>query len=313
MVVSDASNDSNSTPPQIPFLARLTGGLAWHYTNTSGLLGIFDSGRLWASSLQSLNDMSEGKHGLEVVRRAWGTIKNAPLPEGFFDCISNALDEEAMAEVRKSVFLISASTHPDSLNQWMHYSGSDGFAIGLGLDAVWRPVQKFGATQPPPLFGTHLREGWYEVIYDQSAQDQLAEDVLKWLADNWRTLPDTKSSTNKEAGVASARHIINSIVFLLKHPAFSDEREVRYVCAISEKEAHAVSYRAVGNRVVSYLPVACIPEVAPLGQPLGLQIDAVKCGPGISLKDVEIIRDRVQRTANYPVVTQSEIPLRPRA
>ena len=309
----NASKNSNSTSGNIPFLVRRTEGQAWHYTNTSGLLGIFDSGRLWASSLRSLNDMSEGEHGLEVVRSAWKAIKDTALPEGSFECISNALDEDAMAEVRKSVFLISASTDPDSLNQWMHYSGSEGFAIGLGLDAVWGPVQRFAAAQPPPLFGTNLREGWYEVIYDESAQDELAKGVLNWLVNNWRILPDANSSRAKEAGVDSVRHIINSIVFLLKHPAFKDEREVRYVCAISEQETHAVSYRAVGNRAVSYLPVACIPEVAQLGQPLGLQIDEVKCAPGVSLNDVEIIRDCVSSPRNYPVVTQSKIPLRPRA
>jgi hypothetical protein len=39
----------------------------WHYTSLNGLLGILDSGKLWASDLRFLNNSSENRRMKELL------------------------------------------------------------------------------------------------------------------------------------------------------------------------------------------------------------------------------------------------------
>jgi hypothetical protein len=97
-------------------------------------------------------------------------------------------------------------------------------------------------------------------------------------------------------------------VLVMKHDAFRDEREVRFITGRSEAEKGLVRYRGVNGRLTPYLAVAAIPNAAPKGSAIGLPIDAIVCGPGVSAAGVEIAREMVTLSAGYPRVSSSLIP-----
>jgi hypothetical protein len=54
-------------------LDRTPGGILYHYTNASGLLGILDGGKIWASSAYHMNDTGEFRYALGMIE---GRIHN---------------------------------------------------------------------------------------------------------------------------------------------------------------------------------------------------------------------------------------------
>ncbi|MDP3013182.1 MAG: hypothetical protein Q8M92_02985, partial [Candidatus Subteraquimicrobiales bacterium] len=57
-VRTELANLISKNPPKI----------VYHYTDINGLLGIIDSGCIWATHVSRLNDSSEYHHGIKVVR-----------------------------------------------------------------------------------------------------------------------------------------------------------------------------------------------------------------------------------------------------
>lgn len=64
--------------------------LHWHYASTAGLLGILSSSSLWASHAATLNDSTEIRYGMDLVRSrvprrpkevaAWRALAEATSP-----------------------------------------------------------------------------------------------------------------------------------------------------------------------------------------------------------------------------------------
>lgn len=58
----------------------------WHYTNTSRLLGILQSDRLWATAVAMLNDSTELRYGLDMAESTYNEFwRNTP-------CTTNSTD-----------------------------------------------------------------------------------------------------------------------------------------------------------------------------------------------------------------------------
>jgi hypothetical protein len=110
----------------------------WHYTNGAGLLGIVQSGMLYATQVSCLNDSSE-------IRYASTLFKNAlisALPKyssnddakSFIETYLKLIDEEPEKpnHAPSPFFVTCFSAEPDDLNQWRSYCGGEnGYAIGF--------------------------------------------------------------------------------------------------------------------------------------------------------------------------------------
>ncbi|MGA2673692.1 MAG: hypothetical protein ABSE99_10740 [Terracidiphilus sp.] len=59
--------------------------LLYHYTDQRGLLGILGSQNIWATHIRYLNDSSEYKLGLDIVKREVSQIKVDPSPDLTFE------------------------------------------------------------------------------------------------------------------------------------------------------------------------------------------------------------------------------------
>lgn len=208
----------------------------WHYTNGHALLSIIRNGKLWASSPENLNDSSEMRHGFDIITEAfnnqmveakeedydpddWATVKTVlskVLDKGYFDSIIN------------DVYYISASAEQDSLTLWRNYADGDGFAIGIDTTVE---LSAEGNAVDEANDGDHIRagvpliSGWYRVSYKKREKKKLAQEFIQNAIEDInktavRDRPDLAHELRKQAIILAS---------VMKHEAFQDEREVRWI------------------------------------------------------------------------------------
>jgi hypothetical protein len=193
--------------------------------------------------------------------------------------IAEALSDDWPNYIADSIFIVSASEEPDLLGQWRGYAGGDGFAIGFDLESTgWRCL---APARVSPVFP----HGWRKVTYNTDQQRELVEAHLRaYLAGpaaapaNWASRSDARSQF-----MPITRAKLSSLVSLLKHPAFEDEREVRYVEGAIGRE---VNFRATSRGIVPYLELSAVEfiqwndETLEGDEVARLPIQEVVVGPG---------------------------------
>jgi hypothetical protein len=221
----------------VPLPQSVTLTTVYHYTSPSGLLGILEKNCLWASSALSLNDLSEVTYGFGVVKEVLEERKGST----FTDAIWPVLGDETRDSLRDAAFFLSASAHGDSLNQWLGYSGKQGYAVGL--DTSVNLVQLTESDQEIAYLNHNLVSGWFDVIYDRDRQRQAVNVLLDFLEQG-----HVPGSTHT---ALHARLWLGTLLVQFKHPAFRDEREVRYLA--TRLPSPVEYFRAGAYGVVPYV------------------------------------------------------------
>lgn len=209
----------------------------WHYTNGHALLSILSNGQLWASSPENLNDASEMMHGFGIIKHAFvNQMEEAKKEEGYDPSgwdrveavLSNVLDEHYFNSIINEVYYISASAEQDSLTLWRNYADGDGFAIGI--DATVE-LSADGIAVDEEADGEHIRSdvplisGWYRVRYKTREKQRLAQAFIQNAIEDIdntarQDRPDLERELRKQAVILAS---------VMKHEAFQDEREVRWI------------------------------------------------------------------------------------
>ena len=213
--------------------------LLFHYTNSSGMRGILESSRLWATNYRFLNDASEVAYGMtlfesiaqarltkaenDVVAEFLGrTLRTANAFDGMFDC-----------------YIACFCERDDLLNQWRVYAGSGGgYALALNAKEIGRRWGQLNTTQD-----FFLRK----VVYDEELQKKLIAEVL-----NLTSL--VLSEATQAVSVADANNLIArccqfvrsevaDYLFCFKHPAFAVEEEWRLCHIVSPGGEEHVLFR----------------------------------------------------------------------
>lgn len=283
--------------------------LMWHHTDANGLKGILESNRLWASSPLTLNDYMELSYGKAILRDEWAKLQKSDLVSEIQAQIGDLLDG-LVAYAASHVYVLCATLEKDSLNQWMHYSGRTGYAIGLdtrGGLAVTTSTSAEAALQFPLL--TNF---WFKVVYDEQEQREAAREILRFVAKH--ALPDQREL---------ALSILGSLICMMKHEGFKDEREVRYLAPSPAKFSPIdIKYRTNSRGLVPYVELAATPPdtkeyidyfVLERDSSLKLPIKEVRVGP-VPEDEREAVREMAAdflATRGYSAkVTASTIPYR---
>jgi hypothetical protein len=282
-------------------------GLAWHYTDASGLLGILDNHGLWASATASLNDTSELQYGESVVRRVWESMRSdVPMPCQEF--LRVVLEVDLTLDMRDNVFILSASLDGDLLNQWQHYARRGGFAVGLDVGHPLTPRVNAHGVAPSRAGGSPL-PGWHRVIYAPDEQDEWARKMLGHVvnatpgnAETWENYSDDWPRLAK-----INRLLIQTLICQFKHPAFAAEREVRYLAATEGSEPFEHFRVTPDGRIVPYV---VLDTRLSLGAGV-LPIREVVCGPSSDPNAQESV-GRLLRARGYSdvEVRVSAVPFR---
>lgn len=108
-------------------------GILYHYTDASGLKGIFDHQTIWFTSYDHLNDPGEITYGIEITTALLKEIgdTNDPRIKMFCDLVINLYTHDNMRSAF-GIYLASFSRDGDDLGQWRAYANNGrGCAIGF--------------------------------------------------------------------------------------------------------------------------------------------------------------------------------------
>jgi Protein of unknown function (DUF2971) len=269
----------------------------YHYTSMHGLLGIVNSGRIWASHIRYLNDRTEQDH-------LWSLIRERVVTR-----LANNRDANASANLthllsqidnrlNNDTFVASFSAEGDLLSQWLSYCPyGNGFAIGFGLSALltnnqshWKRPEEATTTQGEP---TWEHPGIFRVFYSSDNLPFLdtmldiycgSSPIAAQFLDSFDPT-DPFSQTFKALfnTAAMAWGIFTFLEPFVKHQSFAAEKECRL--ALKSKPEQIV-FRSGRSMLIPFVEY-------PLDRGEGYFVEKVVVGPcpdpALSRKSIEML------------------------
>jgi hypothetical protein len=238
-------------------MAIAEGEIFYHYTNSTGLLGIFESNNLWATHFRFLNDSSEFEYGMEII----------------FDILNEYLESKSIVEEDKKriieVFKLQESlfndntayitcfcTDGDLLSQWRGYAGGSGYAIGF--DSKFLNNKGFLDALKDK---TNIRWDFGRVRYGDDAKQfvkklipNCVDIVNSYLVDFPEGLSRTRNGkyvTEYIHSLQSLRWLFYNVAFFSKHDGFREEMEWRLVGIPTG--IPLTKYRTTGTGIIPYV------------------------------------------------------------
>jgi hypothetical protein len=197
----------------------------YHYTDGSGLKGIFESGHLWSTDIFDLNDISEIRHGvgfaLELLGRAALDMRNPQRVRAFLSDIKENLT--GRIESSSHYFVCCFSTCADDLGQWRAYA-DDGHGYALGFET--HPLERLFYYLDPQTNATFPLSYDDAVLHDMQSRlvTQALELATKFhaamIAEDWKRL-----------AVSLSVHIVHCSLYF-KHRGYRNEEEYRFLTVL---------------------------------------------------------------------------------
>lgn len=275
----------------------------FHYTNSAGLRGIIQGKRIFATHYRYLNDASEIDYGMFVLGAAIEKLmveskdretllflellkNNSNLFDGVFDC-----------------YIACFCTGNDLLNQWRHYSGTGGYALGFSTLELAR--DRGGSTAPEHDF--YLRE----VIYDPLQQSKLLEALMKLTIDAMKAELEGARADQRDTIIVRCCQFVQlqlpQYLTTFKHLAFEAEREWR-LChlAVPDNSQH-IRFRDGQFGLTPYVELA--PRFKHQDQ---LPLESVTHAPTNNASNVRFALSALLRSQGYSDVklSGSILPMR---
>jgi len=212
--------DKGSTPPSKLF----------HYTDVSGLLGIFDNNRLWATHTLYLNDATERSYTYRLVEEIYCNLieqaktddndkSNINHPIWYRDFLHRLSYNTMRPKPNPDVYVVCFCKDDDLLSQWRGY-GNNGAGYAIGFDTK-RLVHSKGAFE--------LRKA----IYSAEDQKQILNEILQVVTDSLKELTDCLNSDDADPLIENHAKIFENEVekyaSFFKHKAFKAEEEWRLI------------------------------------------------------------------------------------
>lgn len=200
----------------VPFPAGRRPGQLTHYTTRAGLIGILESGEIWATDIRFLNDSAESEHarklGSELVNKRLAA-ETDPRTRAILDDI--AMFVRSFTSVPEA-FVFSMSAVGDDLGQWRAYgSGSSGYGLSLGSRLLATSFRGYAI-----LVRCAYRPHEQHRVVRQVIDSAIASD-----AGDAERRDDT---TRLVTGIAFSA-LLAAIAPSIKHPAFAAEKEWRLI------------------------------------------------------------------------------------
>lgn len=280
--------------------------LLFHYTSASGMRGILDTSRLWATNYRFLNDASEVGYGVrlfeELVQERLARIENDVLAEFLSRTLQTANGFDGMFDCYIACFC----KRDDLLTQWRTYAGSGGgYALGFSTKEIGR---RWGQLERAQDFV--LRQ----VVYEVDRQTALLSEVID------KTTEILTAGTSG-ASVADANNVIArccqfvraevaDYLISFKHPAFAVEEEWRLCHVVSPGEDDHVLFR---DGQYGLTPYACL-DISPMAgvNHNKLPLARITHGPVPNPDNVRFALNKLLRAKNYAFVqvAGSTLPVR---
>lgn len=238
----------------------------YHYTSLSGMLGIVGSRELRASDIRYMNDSTELRHTLELLRshvtgRVIAGTDNPGLLNQLLEWLSHRIASGPL------LFGGSFRANGNLLSQWRGYS-VHGKGVSLGFS-------------PAHISACARRQGFQvaRCIYSQREQRQLVERVVDAIEALAAKAPPEETARGGAPGwdpvFEQAEEDLLRMAAVLKHPSFEEEQEWRIVSpAIDASAGQPIRFREGASMLVPYYAF----ELQRAGSE-GLELEHVYLGP----------------------------------
>lgn len=197
--------------------------LIYHYTDSGGLRGIIETGRLRLSDVFSMNDPSELNHGFSIFLNA---LKDKAVSHNAQLFAKGLLSFRNRIGIEKSgnYFTCSFSKAGNDLGQWRAYADNGrGYVLGFGttqLEAAFTKAGKPGFAETTPLA--------YDDARLKQIHCQIADELFQFLS-----LPCNPAAEAVWYTQLTLKALEAGLHF--KHPAYINEQEYRFL------EAHPIN------------------------------------------------------------------------
>lgn len=135
----------------------------YHYTTIEGFKGIIENNEIWMSNLFYLNDKSEYKFGVELLKKHLESYKNGfsilKATKYYVEALESAIK---YIEGKDSIFILSLTANNNLLSQWRGYT-NNGIGINLGFNKK---------------FFTKNKLNIYKCIYDINIQNKMISHIV---------------------------------------------------------------------------------------------------------------------------------------
>jgi hypothetical protein len=271
-----------------------------HYTSIAALPSILKSKSFWATNIRYLEDSSESELGLARIRqvaeeaRTTSTGIDAEILTYMIEWLDGLTSESA------SVYVLSLSKDHNKLSQWKGFT-TYGQGVCLSIDSVL-------------LVKRMQVQGWtfQNCRYNQMSQLTWADAILSRIR---------REAATKYSGIEEEKKKVFDTVLqnclpdllqvaaMMKHRAFVDESEVRFISPMININDARVSYRARPGKAtrIPYIEFRLADDME------NLSIDEVMVGPGPEqhLVKSSIITSLKENDVRAPWrVSLSDIPYR---
>ena len=194
----------------------------FHYTTQAGLIGIVDSGSIWATKIQYLNDSSEFDLSIFTNRidKYISDVEKVSSDNFELDVLRLAR-VNTIGIANANICVTSFCTDGDLLSQWRGYTGGGaGYSIGFQTTELLQKID---------IFGCKLRR----CIYDEADQVAIIDEVIsKALQAAGDLTGEAQEIGNRRAVLGIAEQLEKAILTYsacFKHSRFSEEDEWRLV------------------------------------------------------------------------------------
>ena len=279
--------------------------VVFHYTDAAGLLGVLSTMTLWATDLRFLNDAQESIYARDLMMESvrsmdnpvrskehWAHEMGDHAAETFEKYQGFILDEMDSSEF--GVYVTCFCESGDLLSQWRAYGSDHGYAIGFNVVKLREVVDEL-STYPGA-------KGVNRVRYGIDA----AKDVITMGLDSLSRF--NLNHPGVKAHYAALE--VTSLLALMKHPGFAEEREwrlfagwehYRRVAPDQVTPIEPLKFRAAKMALIPYVELP-IPRNA---------IESIRVGPGnyVDVREAGVNR-LLSRIGHGASVLRSDLPLR---
>jgi hypothetical protein len=286
----------------------------FHYTGAAAIRGILQSGRLWASGAQYMNDWMEVVYGYDIIMTGLRElVEKNKLPNRSRTVFKDVLQlMQSPDSPFIDAYFIAFCEKGNLLSQWRAYAGTQGFAIEFDPLVV---AGELTLTTQAPARNLRLAK----IEYDPRQQSKNFRQLIEELRD---TIEETQLTHSGEASsfptlVEFTRMVLSSWAATVKHPGFEEEQEWRVIfqplITAEEKYLSTTEFvvRLEGPEFVTH--VEFMPDAKVLGKRGHLlPIKSIVCGPNVPLRTANRALEILLRNNGYDNVQikRSEIPAR---
>ncbi|MCA0144367.1 DUF2971 domain-containing protein [Blastococcus sp. LR1] len=282
----------------------------FHYTSSAGLRGILETGHIWATDLDFLNDERELRYGLDLLLPLLRTHvlgrSESRLARAILDVLGNTPGTRH--------FVACFCERGDLLSQWRGYGTPGGYSLGVRTN-------RYSLADAPNFERPVYQRVWYDPQDAKGFADAWADMASQGFIEKFSSVIDVEGQGRREIDdddlaerlykfdIEHYWHL-ERLCAVLKDPSFAEEREWRILRSthMGFRRSPEIHFREGSLGLTPY-------ALVDLRDESGLvPVSEVIVGPGpharLRLSAVQLLLEKLGYSRDI-VVRSSDVPFRP--